>query len=99
MVTSTRNGRLVFLEKSRAGVPAALTPLSPAEARARFEVIWSWEGGWQGRYEQRLNELLAAGAYHLQLGRSPADSIQALEQVFARKSRSPKTAIAEGGDW
>ena len=99
MVTSARNGRLVFLEKSRAGVPAALTPLSPAEARARFEVIWSWEGGWQGRYEQRLNELLAAGAYHLQLGRTPADSIQALEQVFARKSRSPKTAIAEGGDW
>lgn len=98
LVTSARNGRLVFLEKSRAGVPA-LTLLSPAETRARFEAIWSWESGWQAQYEQRLNELLAAGAYQLQLGRTPDDSLQALEQIFTDHEtalREPRPARIRG---
>jgi predicted ATPase len=94
MVTLARNGRLIFMDKSQPDCPAALSPLSPAETRANFEVIWSWEGGWQVQYEERLNDLLAAGAYHLQLGRTPNESIQALEQLFTYETslRNPRPA-------
>jgi hypothetical protein len=82
MIANAQNGRLVFLKKSRDGIPAQLTRLSPAETRARFEAIWSWEIGWQDNYDHRLNDLIAPGAYSLQLGRTPDESIQALDQIF-----------------
>ncbi len=82
LVTNAENGRLIFLKKSQPGIPAALTVLSPSEARANFEAIWSWESGWQPVYEQRLEALLMPGAFCLQLGRTPDESIQALEQIF-----------------
>jgi hypothetical protein len=86
LLTNATNGRLVFLKKSHPNLPAALTHLTPEQARASFEAIWSWESGWQPQYEQRLNELLTPGAHHLQLGRTPEESVSALEQIIAHET-------------
>ncbi|MEZ4646065.1 MAG: hypothetical protein R3E31_25655 [Chloroflexota bacterium] len=62
-------------------LPACLELLPAEEARARFEVIWSWDLPWPEAYEQQLETLLAQGVYRLRMDGSPDDAVALLDEL------------------
>ncbi|MCA9977894.1 MAG: hypothetical protein KC413_19170, partial [Anaerolineales bacterium] len=79
-VTQAAAGRVIFLERNH-DLPACLELLSAEEARARFEVIWSWDLPWPEAYEQQLETLLAQGVYRLRMDGSPDDAVALLDEL------------------
>ena len=75
-------GPVVFLSPSRNGVRAAFRRLDLTEAQSRFEVIWSWGDGWQAQYDDVLNAWLSTGAYELQAGETPGETVGSLDALF-----------------
>jgi hypothetical protein len=81
-ISHADNGVFLFLGRDPE-MPAGITPISYEQALAQFEVIWSWEIGWQDWYDEVLVGLLKVGAYRFNLGKMPADSVALLNQFLA----------------
>jgi hypothetical protein len=81
-ITQARPDLVVFLERATGRVPTGYTPITLAEAAARFEVVWSWVQGWQERYDVALRQLLAQGSYRLIMNGTPWEAVDALEALL-----------------
>jgi hypothetical protein len=85
-------GPIVFLERSPESSAADQRRLSLSEARGRFEAIWSWEIGWKETFDRQLNRLLEQGAYLLQAGDTPDETLRELDEIFRHWTAQPPPA-------
>lgn len=88
--------QFVFLERAAAGAAPHLERLSPAAARERFEVIWSWEIGWKEWYDEQLSYLVEQGAYQLFIGPSPEETAQCLSEITSAEGTTTPQPMARG---
>jgi hypothetical protein len=87
-LTNAAPGLVVLLERATGNQPTGYRPLSVEEARAAFEVVWSWEIGWKAEYEVALSHLLTQGAYRLYMNGTPDEAVAVLVELIAEwKSR------------
>lgn len=82
-VPTAQQGPVIFLQSSSPGICAGFKRLGLSEAQARFEVIWSWDIGWQPHFDTILNGWLEQGAYELQAGAVPGETVAKLDELYA----------------
>jgi hypothetical protein len=78
-VTNAAPGPIFLLERRQGGGVACIEPLSPANLRAGFRDIWPWWAGWTDELAQRVEGLLAGGAFRLWTNDDPYQAVDALE--------------------
>lgn len=81
-VPTAKTGPLIFLQSSKPGVRSDFRRLDLAEAQDRFEVIWSWDIGWKPHFDALLNAWLETGAFELQAGETPDQTVLMLDALF-----------------
>ncbi len=83
-ISRAEPGVLVFLERGDQNLNC-IHPIDRAQALKEFEVIWSWETGWNERMEEASQELLANGAYRLYINGSPDEAVNSLDALLASR--------------
>ncbi len=75
-------GPVVLLERKRS-VTSGIQPVDRKQAMSQFEVIWSWQTGWDEYLESASQCLLDHGIYRLSMNASPDDAVDALDTLLA----------------
>jgi len=77
-------GPILLLER---GAASGITRLSSDEAVARIEPAWPWQTGWTTGHQQRLDEVVARGAYRFMMSGDPDAMSRVLDEFLFREER------------